>query len=158
MISSHYGMTYGHRWNWLILMALSLAGALIRVWFVLRHKGRASPIPLVLGLLLLAGTAVAIAPAPQTVASGVAVTMAELKPVIDRRCVSCHAAKPTQEGIQTAPKGLRLDNERTIRANAAFIVQQVVTQKIMPPGNITEMTDEERALVQRWFASGSYRR
>ena len=158
MISSHYGMTYGHRYNWLILVAISLAGALIRVWFVLRHKGRASPIPLVLGLLLLAGTAVAIAPARQAATAGDAVVFADLKAVIDRRCVSCHAAKPTQEGTQTAPKGLRLDNERTIRANAAFIVQQVVTQKIMPPGNITEMTDEERALVQRWFASGSYRR
>jgi len=159
MISSHYGMTYGHRWNWLILVAISLAGALIRVWFVLRHKGHASPIPLVLGLLLLAGTAVAIAPAPQgATTGGESVAFAELKAVIDRRCTGCHAAKPTQEGFQTAPKGLRLDSERVIRANAAFIYQQTVTQKIMPPGNITEMTDDERALVKRWFESGSYRR
>ncbi|MGH7006066.1 MAG: urate hydroxylase PuuD, partial [Alphaproteobacteria bacterium] len=117
------------------------------------------PLPLVLGLLLLAGTAAAIAPAPQTAApAGEAVAMEEIKAVIGRRCVSCHAAKPTQEGFQTAPKGLRLDSERLIRANAAFIHQQTVTQKIMPPGNITEMTDEERALMRRWFQSGSYRR
>jgi uncharacterized membrane protein len=159
MISSHYGMTYGDRWNWLILVAISLAGALIRVWFVLRHKGRASPIPLALGLLLLAGTAVAIAPATQRGSpSGETVALAELKAVIDRRCTSCHSAKPTQEGFQTAPKGFRLDSERLIRANAAFVYLQVVTQKIMPPGNITEMTDDERALVKRWFESGSFRR
>lgn len=159
MISSHYGMTYGHAWNWLILVAISLAGALIRVWFVLRHKGRASPLPLLLGLALLAGTAVAISPASTSgTAAGTTVPIAELKPVIDRRCASCHAAKPTHEGIQTAPKGLRLDGERLIRANAAFVYQQTVTQRIMPPGNVTEMTEDERALVKRWFESGSYRR
>ncbi|MCW5774451.1 MAG: urate hydroxylase PuuD [Rhodospirillaceae bacterium] len=159
MISSHYGMTYGHRYNWLILVAISLAGALIRVWFVLRHKGRASPIPLVLGLVLLAGTAVAIAPAPAPSSSAAeAVPMADLRAVIGRRCTACHSAKPTQEGFQTAPKGLKFDNDRTLRANAEFIYKQVVVEKIMPPGNLTEMTDEERGLVKRWFESGSYRR
>ena len=159
MISSHYAMTFGHRWNWLILVALSLAGALIRVWFVLRHKGRASPVPLVAGLALLAGTAIAIAPPRAPAApAGETVVLAEVKAIIDRRCASCHAAKPTQEGFATAPKGFRLDSERLIRANAAFIHQQTVTQRVMPPGNITEMTDDERELVRRWFLSGSYRR
>src|SRR5438094_411525 len=37
MISNHYAMTFGHRWSWLLLVAMTLAGALIRVWFVLRH-------------------------------------------------------------------------------------------------------------------------
>jgi uncharacterized membrane protein len=158
MISSHYAMTFGHAWNWLVLVALSMAGALIRVWFVLRHKGRASPVPLALGIALLAGTAVAIAPARPPQQVGEAVAMAELKPVIDRRCATCHAAKPTQEGFDAPPKGLKLDSERLIRANAAFIYQQTVTQRVMPPGNVTEMTDEERALVRRWFESGSHRR
>jgi uncharacterized membrane protein len=161
MISSHYGMTYGHKWNWLILVALSLAGALIRVWFVLRHKGRASPVPLVVGLLLLLGTAVAIAPKSEPARAGAKlepVEMAEVKGIVDRRCVSCHAANPTQEGFQSPPKGFRLDSERLIRANAAFIVQQTVQQRIMPPGNVTEMTEEERKVLQRWLASGSHRK
>ncbi|MEE8426479.1 MAG: urate hydroxylase PuuD, partial [Woeseiaceae bacterium] len=39
MISIHYAMTFGHEYNWLILIAISLAGVLIRIYFVARHKG-----------------------------------------------------------------------------------------------------------------------
>ena len=38
MISNHYAMTYGHEYNWLILIAISVAGALIRAYFVSRHR------------------------------------------------------------------------------------------------------------------------
>jgi len=34
MISNHYAMTHAHEYNWLILIAISLAGALIRVFFL----------------------------------------------------------------------------------------------------------------------------
>ena len=43
MTSNHFAMTYSHEYNWLILLAITLAGALIRVYFVQRHKGRANP-------------------------------------------------------------------------------------------------------------------
>ena len=62
MTSNHYAMTYSHDYNWAILIGISLAGALIRIYFVARHKGRASPLPLVLAVLLLALTAALIAP------------------------------------------------------------------------------------------------
>jgi len=45
MVSNHYAMTYNHSLNWAILIAITLAGALIRIYFVARHKGRASPFP-----------------------------------------------------------------------------------------------------------------
>ena len=47
MTSNHFAMTYGHEYNWLILVGISLAGALIRVYFVARHKGNASLVPMV---------------------------------------------------------------------------------------------------------------
>ena len=62
MISIHYAMTYGHEYNWLILIAISLAGALIRVYFVERHKGRASPVSIIAAVLILFAVAAAIAP------------------------------------------------------------------------------------------------
>jgi len=54
MISNHYAMTYGARRNWLVLIAMSFAGACIRAWFVARHKpeesrGYWSAAPAVLG-------------------------------------------------------------------------------------------------------------
>ena len=39
MLSNHYSMTYGAENNWLVLVLIMLAGALIRQFFVLRHKG-----------------------------------------------------------------------------------------------------------------------
>ena len=68
MISNHYAMTYGARYNWLVLIAMSFAGACIRGWFVARHKpagrhGMASALPAALGVLTLAGVVVALAPA-----------------------------------------------------------------------------------------------
>jgi uncharacterized membrane protein len=38
MISNHYAITYGGAYNWLVLIAISMAGVLIRVYFVSRHK------------------------------------------------------------------------------------------------------------------------
>src|SRR3954452_8603585 len=52
MLSGHYAMTFASRWNWLILIAMTLSGALIRVWFVIRHKRRAPMWILALGVLL----------------------------------------------------------------------------------------------------------
>ncbi|MGI9202303.1 MAG: urate hydroxylase PuuD, partial [Woeseiaceae bacterium] len=62
MTSNHYAMTYNHPYNWAILIGITLAGALIRVYFVARHKGAASPVPVVIALLILAGVAALIAP------------------------------------------------------------------------------------------------
>ena len=64
MISNHYAGTYGHRYNWLILVALSAAGALVRVWFVARHKGTPSPAPLVAAGVLFAAVLAGLAPQP----------------------------------------------------------------------------------------------
>ncbi|MEL7310806.1 MAG: urate hydroxylase PuuD, partial [Pseudomonadota bacterium] len=51
MISNHYASTYSSEWNWLILIGMTIAGALIRVYFVARHKGNASPLPAIGGLV-----------------------------------------------------------------------------------------------------------
>ena len=64
MISNHYAGLYGHEWNWVLLILISVAGALIRVWFVQRHKGNADPLVLAAGLVVLALTAILALPRP----------------------------------------------------------------------------------------------
>jgi uncharacterized membrane protein len=147
MISGHHAMTFGTRWSWLVLIAMALAGALIRLWFVARHKGSAPAWTLVAGLVLVAGVAAMLAPRSST---GTAVPLAEAKQIIDRRCVSCHADKPAFQGLAEAPKGVRLDTPERIEAQRLTIHQQSVLTRAMPPGNLTGMTDEERALLDRW--------
>ena len=148
MISNHYAMTFGHRWNWLVLVGMTLAGALIRVWFVMRHKGRAPAWVWIAGVAAIGAVAVLIAPRRE--AAGPAVSLSEVKPVIDARCVTCHAQKPTFQGIAEAPKGVLLDTPERIAAQAAQIRQQAVLGRTMPLGNITQMTEEERELLRRW--------
>ena len=71
MISNHYALTFGARYNWLVLIAICLAGALIRVYFVDRHQrhlrgGHTSPWPAVLGVLIFVAAAAALAPRAAT--------------------------------------------------------------------------------------------
>jgi uncharacterized membrane protein len=60
MTSNHFAMVYGHAYNWLILIGVSLAGALIRVYFVNLHKGSASAWPIAVAAFILSAIAFAV--------------------------------------------------------------------------------------------------
>lgn len=154
MISNHYPMTYGHKYGWAILAAIMLAGALIRQFFVLRHRGEIRWALPAAGAASLAVAAVIAAPA-RTSAGTAPVAFAQVKPIIDARCANCHAEKPTFPGFAQAPAGVMLDTPERIKAAAARIHQQTVATQAMPIGNVTQMTAEERALLGRWLAGGA---
>ena len=154
MISNHFALTYNHAWNWLILVAFTVAGALIRVWFVARHKGRASPLPLAVAILILLAVAFALAPRTRAAATE-PVTLADIQPIIERRCTTCHSAQPTFAAFPAAPGGVVLDTAGQIESQALRIHQQTVVLGVMPIGNLTQMTEDERALIDAWYrASG----
>ncbi|MES2115689.1 MAG: urate hydroxylase PuuD [Pseudomonadota bacterium] len=158
MISNHYAMTYRNDRAWLVLAFIMAAGVLIRHFFNLRHKGRVEWRYPVAGVALLLGVAVAIAPpAPVAVAPAAdpAAAFNSVKAIIGQRCVSCHSAHPTQPGFATAPLGMVLDNEQQIHQSAEKIYKQAVQLKAMPIGNLTNMTDAERATIAAWFESGA---
>ena len=101
-----------------------------------------------------------IAPAaPQTSANTTvpvavqAPTLAQVQAVLQARCTACHSAAPTL--MPSAPAGLLLDNDTAIRAAAPRIYQQVVQLKAMPLGNVTHITDAERALIAQWYQAGA---
>ncbi len=150
MTSNHYAITFNHEYNWLILVAISLAGALIRVYFVARHKGRASPVPIIVASLILMLVAAAIAPRSKA-ATTASVTLDMIRPVIQSRCTSCHSNTPTHIAFPAAPAGVVLDTDAQIVAEAQRIHLQTVTMKAMPIGNLTQMNDEERALIDAWY-------
>jgi uncharacterized membrane protein len=150
MTSNHFAMAYGHEYNWLILIGVSLAGALIRIYFVERHKGRASALPLVLAVALLAVIAAAIAPRSQG-STDASVSFSQVRNVINARCLSCHSGAPVHPAFPVAPLGVVFDTDEQILAEADRIYQQTVATRVMPIGNLTDMTSEERQVIDAWY-------
>ena len=155
MISNHYAMTYGHEYNWLILIAISLAGALIRVYFVARHKGRASPVSIIVAVLILFAVAAAIAPKSKAASAGGGVDFAQVRSVIVERCTVCHSSTPTHAAFPAAPGGVMFDNDDQIVEDAFRIHQQTVITRVMPIGNLTQITEAERVIIDQWYQSGA---
>jgi uncharacterized membrane protein len=157
MMSNHYGFTYGAKHNWLVLVAIMVAGALIRFSFALRHNALAfgRPVPwryAICGTLILIGVVAAIMPASQPAeaasASAKPVTFTDVQAIVSQRCVMCHsAAMPS--------KNIRFDVADEIGKHAQQIYQQAVVLKTMPMNNATQITDAERATLGRWFTGGA---
>ena len=171
MLSNHFAAAFAHPQSWLVLALFMAAGALIRQFFVLWHSGgRAWGLLVAGGALLIiafawlapkppspsptptpttstspssATTSVATEPAPPA-------TTEAVHAILQQRCTACHSAQPKL--MATAPKGAMFDNIAEVERNAALIERQAVTLKIMPPGNITKMTDDERNIIAQWFA------
>ena len=154
MMSNHYGFTYGGQNNWLVLVAIMVAGALIRTSFARRHKALAygKPVPwhfAAIGTLMIVGLVLALKPAPQpAVAAAPPATFADVQAVVTQRCVMCHG-----EALQS--KNVRLDSATEIAKHAQMVYQQAVVLKLMPMNNATQITDAERALLGRWFNAGA---
>ena len=132
-----------------------LAGALIRHSFVARHKAhvehrRAPWEHAVVGTLVLVGLAFWLAPppAPASAAAPKAASYAEVRAVIDQRCAMCHNAQLQQ-------KNVALHTPELLKQHAQAVNQQVAILKLMPLNNATQITDEERALIKRWFDAGA---
>ncbi len=150
MTSNHYAMAFGHEYNWLILIGIALAGALIRIYFVARHKGGASFLPAGLAIVILAAIALAITPRAQEGNVAVA-SFDQVRNVINARCTSCHSAAPVHPAFPAAPLGVKFDTDEQIVAEADRIHQQTVVTRVMPIGNLTAMTDEERQIIDAWY-------
>jgi uncharacterized membrane protein len=155
MISNHYAMTYGHEYNWLILIAISLAGALVRIYFVARHKGRASPVSIIAAVLILIAVAAAIAPRSKAAVSNNGVDFAQVRAIIAERCTVCHSSSPTYLAFPAAPGGVMFDNDDQIVEDAFRIHQQTVITRVMPISNLTEITEAERVIIDQWYLSGA---
>jgi uncharacterized membrane protein len=160
MLSNHYAMTYGARYNWLVLIALSFAGACIRAWFVARHRaaersGHVPVLPALLAAAALAAVVIALAPASgaKLAAMPAAATADEasrMQQIVQLRCAPCHALHPTLAGFGAAPNGVVLETLDQLTAQLVP-VQQQLSARAMPLGNLTVMTEDERTQMLTWI-------
>ena len=182
MLSPHYPITYAHEYNWLLLIVIFSAGALIRHFFNLKNQGRPAPVLVIIALLLL-GLAAFIAipksasestptsvsnPAPESISASAdapqqaattqaraPVSFAEVREVITQRCNICHSATPNHPTAPVAPRGIMFDTPEQIRQWTKRIHASTVTSKTMPLANLTQITEEERELIARWYQAGA---
>jgi len=156
MISNHYASTYGHAYGWAVLALISAAGVSIRHFFNRRHKGVLAWQYPAFGAVFLGAaawwTAPRIIPLPSVEG---AVSFERVRAIIGERCINCHSPVPTFPGLAQPPGGVLLHAQDGVLKNAQRIYQQVIVTRMMPLGNVTQMTDQERAVIAAWVSAGS---
>ena len=156
MISNHYASTYAHACNWAILVLMMAAGAVIRHFFNRKHKGVYAWQYPVLGAALLAVVAWWTQPreVPLPPVEG-EVTFNRVRAIVGQHCIQCHSPQPTFPGYTQPQAGVLLHTPADLVQNAARLYQQVIVTRIMPLGNLTKMTDQERAVLAAWIQAGA---
>jgi uncharacterized membrane protein len=166
MLSNHYPMAFGTQFSWIIAGLVFLMGVTIRHWFNTVHARKGEPhwTWLLTALLFIAIMWLSTAPKVLT-----GEKEASLAPTFQRfaddahftkvvetvagRCSMCHTAEPVWEGITFPPKGVILDNQIAVATHARDIYLQAGRSHAMPPGNVSEITDDERKLLVAWYES-----
>ncbi len=99
--------------------------------------------------------AATVAPAAGTEAAAVPVTASAdeaVLAIVQAKCSVCHMAQPTQAGFNAPPAGIIIQTAEDMKLHKAKLVP-AVQSGYMPLGNITQLTDDERAQIVA-YASG----
>ncbi|MDX8533463.1 urate hydroxylase PuuD [Mesorhizobium sp. VK25A] len=165
MLSNHYPLAFGTQFNWVIASLVFIIGVLIRHYFNTVHARKGNPTWTWLGAAVLFMIIIWLSTVPKVLtgepktsaasaAAQVYMASAHFPAVRDTvlgRCSMCHAEEPVYEGIYHAPKGVLLDTDERIAEHAREIYIQAGRAHAMPPANVTQITDQERALLVAWF-------
>lgn len=161
MVSSHFSGLYGSPYNWLLLLLIIAAGAMVRhalnIRFTYPHWRPALAGTMIAGSALLYAVLRAgslALPAEDAVVTGPA-SFSEVRHIIDRRCAACHSQEPSDLSFGAAPAGVMFDTPQQIAEHSSRIYERAVLTRTMPPENKTRITDAERALLGRWIREGA---
>lgn len=161
MVSNHYPFITNHPQSWLVVALIMVIGAAFRHFLNSHEAAHGKPKEEVksygwaLGVTAI-GIIVAFfftAPTARDTSGTQLVTDAQILALSEKHCVSCHAAEPTHEFFEEAPNGAMFETVADLKRYRAIIKAQVVDTDIMPLGNETDMTEEERNQLAVWIAS-----
>ncbi|HEY8594792.1 MAG TPA: urate hydroxylase PuuD [Devosiaceae bacterium] len=173
MLSNHYPLAFATPYNWVIASLIFLIGVVIRHYFNTRHARKGSPNWTWAAAAVLFIVIMWLSTAPKLpgvdsseMASREAQQFAATthfdaaRDIVSSRCSMCHAAEPVWDGVYEAPKNVRLDSDLAIATHARQIYLQAGVSHAMPPGNVTDITPEERAVLVTWYreATGETKR
>ena len=162
MLSNHYPLAFGTQFNWIIASLVFLIGVLIRHFFNTQHARKGNPTwtwlaaAILFVIIMWLSTVPKVLTGEQKVSSAAEVYTTSThfpaaRDAVLGRCSMCHTQEPVYEGIYHAPKGVILDSDATIAEHAREIYLQAGRSHAMPPGNVTQITDQGRALLVTWF-------
>lgn len=167
MLSNHYPLAFATEYNWVIASLIFLIGVVIRHYFNSKHarKGKPSWTWAAAAVLFLCIVWLSTNPKLPGVDNGElasreaapfmeSVHFADVRDTILGRCSMCHTAEPFYDGVYQAPKDVHLDSDLSIATRAREIAVQSGYSHAMPPGNVSFMEPEERALIVTWYRDG----
>jgi uncharacterized membrane protein len=170
MLSNHYPLAFGTKYNWIIAALVFLMGVTIRHWFNTTHARKGKPTwtwavtAIIFIIIMWLSTVPKILGGGENDTSAIAPTFQRFagdphfgaaKDVIGTRCMMCHTAEPAYEGIARPPKGVAFDSDAAIAAHAREIYLQAARSHAMPPGNVSEITLDERKVLTAWYESAT---
>ncbi|MCF1482841.1 MULTISPECIES: urate hydroxylase PuuD [Rhizobium/Agrobacterium group] len=165
MLSNHYPLAFATAYNWIIAALVFLMGVTIRHWFNTTHARKGRPIwtwmlTTVIFIIIMwlstvqkpdTGERAALSPMQQQFMADA--HFGSARDIIQARCSMCHAAEPVWDGLTFAPKNVKFETDAEIAAHAREIYIQAGRSHAMPPGNVSEVTPQERALLVAWYES-----
>ncbi|PSK82532.1 putative membrane protein [Limimaricola soesokkakensis] len=169
MLSNHYPLAFATEYSWIIASLVFLMGVTIRHYFNTMHATGKGPhwtwgVTVILFLILawlstapMWGSYEEAEARPMTAYEqrfAEAEGFHEAEQIVVGRCSMCHAREPVWDGIRWAPKGVVLETPQDIAQNARAIYLQAGVSHAMPPANVTDISEEDRRALVRWFKAG----
>ncbi|MDB5571901.1 MAG: cysteine desulfurase [Hyphomicrobiales bacterium] len=165
MISGHYPLAYSSPYSFVVVGLVLVAGAFVRHFYNVRHTGGGNPwwMWVVAAAAILGAIAISVPASPvardrmgmselqeRAQPAGLPQAPQAVAEIVVSRCSMCHGALPVWPGLAIAPKGVMLDTPELIQRWRQEVRVQAGLTRAMPPNNLTEMTDEERAVLRAW--------
>jgi uncharacterized membrane protein len=165
MLSTHYPLSFGTDYAWIIASLVFLTGVTIRHYFNTMHATGKGPhwtwgvtvlLMIVIAWLSTAGPvetveeaeARTLTPYEQKFAS--AAGFEDAYDTVIGNCSMCHAREPFWNNMQWAPKGVYLETPTDVARHADKIYLHAGVSRAMPPPNAIQMGDEARAKIVAW--------
>ncbi|MBK8599951.1 MAG: urate hydroxylase PuuD [Flavobacterium sp.] len=155
MVSNHFPSTFGYEYPWLILGVISLGAAGVKHYLNLKEKKDLNVWILPVSVVILLAASFISAPSTNPYECKKEVSFSEVNEIMQKRCVSCHSAAPTDDVYKVAPNGVMYDTPEGIVAKKDLIMQRVVITKTMPQNNKTNITEDERNTLRCWIEQGA---
>ena len=167
MLSNHYPVAFATEYTWIIASLVFLTGVTIRHYFNTLHATGSGPTWTWMATLVLFLIIAALSTAsswngdyddlenqPLTKKQEslmLAKGFDDISDIIISRCSMCHAREPVWDGMINAPKGVFLETDHDIVRGAKEIYIQAGVSHAMPPANITNLANEDRIKIVKWF-------